>query len=187
MAACITPGSDLLLEDVYVGRGRAGFVNVLLRMGARLELLNEDPLRHTADLHVSHGPLVATEVGGGEVPSLIDEIPILAVAAAFADGVTTFADAAELRVKETDRVATTVEMLSALGASVEPAADGLSVAGAGDSALHAGTINSYGDHRIAMAGAVAALAARGPVTVRGWDATNTSYPGFADDLHACLN
>jgi 3-phosphoshikimate 1-carboxyvinyltransferase len=186
VAACITPGSDLLLEDVYVGRGRAGFVDVLLRMGARLELLNQDPVRHTADIHVAHGLLVATQVGGDEVPSLIDEIPVLAVAAAFADGVTTFADAAELRVKETDRVITTVEMLSALGVSAEPATDGLSVVGTGGSALHAGTINSYSDHRIAMAGAVAALGARGPVTVYGWDATNTSYPGFADDLHACL-
>jgi 3-phosphoshikimate 1-carboxyvinyltransferase len=187
VAACITPGSDLLLEDVYLGRGRAGFVDVLLRMGARLELLNQDPVRHTADIHVVHGPLAATQVGGGEIPSLIDEIPVLAVAAAFADGVTTFADAAELRVKETDRVATTVEMLSALAVSAEPAADGLSVTGAGGSALGAGTVHSHGDHRIAMAGAVAALGARGPVTVDGWDATSTSYPRFADDLRACLS
>jgi 3-phosphoshikimate 1-carboxyvinyltransferase len=186
VAACVTPGSDLLLEDVYVGQGRAGFVDVLLRMGAPLKLLNQDPVRHTADIHVVHGPLTATAVGGGEVPSLIDEIPVLAVAAAFADGVTTFADAAELRVKETDRVATTVDMLSALAVSAEPAADGLSVTGAGGSALHAGTVNSSGDHRIAMAGAVAALGAGGPVTIGGWDATLTSYPGFADDLRRCL-
>jgi 3-phosphoshikimate 1-carboxyvinyltransferase len=187
VAACITPGSDLLLEDVYVGRGRAGFVDVLLRMGARLELLNQDPVRRTADIHVMHGPLAATNVGGSEVPSLIDEIPVLAVAASFAYGVTTFADAAELRVKETDRVATTVEMLGALGVDAEPADDGLSVTGRGGGALHAGTVSSYGDHRIAMAGAVAALGARGPVTVCGWEATSTSYPAFADDLYARLS
>ena len=90
VAACITPGSDLVLEDVYVGRGRAGFIDVLLRMGAHLELLNEDPVRHTADIHVQAGPLIATEVGGPEVPSLIDEVPVLSVAAAFADGSTRF-------------------------------------------------------------------------------------------------
>jgi 3-phosphoshikimate 1-carboxyvinyltransferase len=187
VAACLTPGSDLLLEDVYLGQGRGGFVDALLRMGARLELLNQDPVRHTADIHVSHGPLVATHVGGDEVPALIDEIPVLAVAAAFAEGVTTFADAAELRVKETDRVATTVEMLRALGVPAEPAADGLTVTGVAGGPLSGGTVHSYGDHRIAMAGAVAALGASDPVTIVGWDATSTSYPGFADDLHACLS
>lgn len=130
VAACITPGSDLVLEDVYVGRGRAGFIDVLLRMGANLELLNEDPVRHTADIHVQAGPLIATEVGGPEVPSLIDEVPVLSVAAAFADGATRFSDAAELRVKETDRVATTVELLHAVGVRAEPAADGLTIIGA---------------------------------------------------------
>ena len=116
VAACTVPGSDLVLEDVYVGRGRAGFLDVLVRMGARVELVNEDPVRHTADIHVQAGPLVATHVGGAEVPSLIDEIPVLCVAAALAEGTTTFADAAELRVKETDRVATTVALLAALWA-----------------------------------------------------------------------
>ena len=93
-------------------------------MGARVELVNEDPVRHTADIHVQAGPLVATHVGGAEVPSLIDEIPVLCVAAAFAEGTTTFSDAAELRVKETDRVATTVALLTGLGAQAEPLADG---------------------------------------------------------------
>ncbi len=97
--------------------------------GARVELVNEDPVRHTADIHVQAGPLVATHVGGTEVPSLIDEIPVLCVAAALAEGTTTFADAAELRVKETDRVATTVALLRALGAGAEPRADGIAVTG----------------------------------------------------------
>ncbi len=187
VAACVTPGSDLVLEDVYVGRGRAGFIDVLLRMGARLELVNEDPVRHTADIHVQAGPLVATRVSGPEVASLIDEIPVLSVAAAFAEGTTSFSDAAELRVKETDRVATTVELLTALGGRAEPATDGLVVNGGEGAPLQRGTVDSYGDHRIAMAGAVAALGANGPVRVLGWDATATSYPGFEQDMQQCLS
>lgn len=187
VAACITPGSDLVLEQVYVGRGRAGFVEVLLRMGARIELVNQDPVRHTADIHVQAGPLVATDVGGAAVASLIDEIPVLAVAAAFADGTTSFSGASELRVKETDRVATTVELLGALGVQAEPAPDGLVVTGNAGSLLSGGTVNSYGDHRIAMAGAVAALGARGAVRVQGWDATATSYPSFEEDMQQCLS
>jgi 3-phosphoshikimate 1-carboxyvinyltransferase len=186
VAACITPGSDLLLENVYVGRGRAGFIDVLRRMGARLELVDEDPARHTASIHVQAGPLVATEVGGPEVASLIDEVPVLSVAAAFAEGTTRFSDAAELRVKETDRVATTVELLTALGARAEPAADGLVVIGNAGAPLKAATVDSHGDHRIAMAGAVAALGASGAVRVKGWDATATSYPSFEEDLNLCL-
>lgn len=186
VAACITPGSDLLLDNVYVGRGRAGFLGVLARMGARVELVDADPVRHTASIHVQAGPLVATEVGGPEVASLIDEIPVLAVAAAFAEGTTRFSDAAELRVKETDRVATTVEMLAALGARAEPAPDGLVVTGNAGAALQGGTVRSHGDHRIAMAGAVAALGANDAVRVEGWDATATSYPSFEEDMHLCL-
>jgi 3-phosphoshikimate 1-carboxyvinyltransferase len=186
VAACITPGSDLVLENVYVGRGRAGFIDVLRRMGARLELVDEDPVRHTADIHVQGGPLVATDVGGPQVASLIDEVPVLAVAAAFAEGTTRFSDAAELRVKETDRVATTVELLTALGARAEPAPDGLVVIGNAGAPLRAGTVDSHGDHRIAMAGAVAALGATGAVRVRGWDATATSYPSFEEDMNLCL-
>jgi 3-phosphoshikimate 1-carboxyvinyltransferase len=187
VAACITPGSDLVLERVYVGRGRAGFIDVLLRMGARIELVNEDPVSHTADVYVRAGALVATDVGGAEVASLIDEIPVLSVAAALAEGTTRFSGAAELRVKETDRVATTVELLGALGARAEPAPDGLIVTGNGGELLGGGTVNSYGDHRIAMAGAVAALAARGAVRVQGWDATATSYPSFEEDMNKCLS
>jgi 3-phosphoshikimate 1-carboxyvinyltransferase len=186
VAACITPGSDLLLENVYVGRGRAGFIDVLRRMGARLELVDEDPVHHTAAIHVEGGPLVATDVGGPEVASLIDEVPVLAVAAAFAEGTTRFSDAAELRVTETDRVATTVELLTALGARAEPAPDGLTVVGNGGAPLQAATVDSHGDHRIAMAGAVAALGAGGAVRVKGWDATATSYPSFEEDMNLCL-
>ncbi|HET9060766.1 MAG TPA: 3-phosphoshikimate 1-carboxyvinyltransferase [Acidimicrobiales bacterium] len=186
VAACITPGSDLVLENVYVGQSRAGFLGVLERMGAQVELVDEDHERRTACIHARYGPLAATHVGGEEVPGLIDEIPVLAVAAAMAEGTTRFTDAAELRVKETDRVATTVAMLRALGVSCEPAPDGLVVQGGGGRPLSAGTVLSEGDHRIAMAGAVASLVASGPVTVHGWSATHTSYPGFSEDMSRCL-
>jgi len=178
VAACIVPGSDVTVERVYVGRARAAFIDVLHRMGADIEVsmvsaTDADVRARTSALHAAH-------VGGAEVPSLIDEIPVLAVAAAFADGVTTFADAAELAVKETDRIAATTQMLAAFGARAEGRPDGLTVAGGGP--LHGAVIDSGGDHRIAMAGAIAALNATGPTTVRGWDAVQTSYPGFIDDL-----
>lgn len=186
VAACITPGSELVLPNVYVGRGRAGFIDVLLRMGARVELLNQDPVSHTADIRARYGPLSATDVNGPEVASLIDEVPVLAVAAACAEGTTVFSDAAELRVKETDRVVTTVEMLSALGAKAEAAEDGLAVQGQAGAPFSGGTVDSHGDHRIAMAGAIAALVAGSPVRVTSWDATATSYPGFEVDMVRCL-
>jgi 3-phosphoshikimate 1-carboxyvinyltransferase len=133
------------------------------------------------------GPLSATEVGGAEVASLIDEVPVLCVAAALAEGTSRFTGASELRVKETDRVATTVELLRSLGVRAEPLADGLVVTGRGGAPLRGGVaVRSYGDHRIAMAGAVAALAASEPVVIEGWDATATSYPGFEEDLEKCL-
>ena len=110
----------------------------------------------------------------------------MAVAAAFAEGTTTFSDASELRVKETDRVATTVELLRPWGRRPEPTPDGLVVVGNGGAPLRPATVNSHGDHRIAMAGAVAALGAPGAVRVQGWDATATSYPSFEEDMNLCL-
>ncbi|HEX3540703.1 MAG TPA: 3-phosphoshikimate 1-carboxyvinyltransferase [Acidimicrobiales bacterium] len=187
VAACVVPGSDLVVEDVYVGPARAGFLDVLRRMGADVALERPDAGRHTADIHARYRPLTGTWVGGDEVPAVIDEIPVLAVAAARATGDTVFADAAELRVKESDRVASTVGALSALGARAEGRADGLVVHGAGDRPLSGGTVDSRGDHRIAMAAAVAAIDATGPTVVAGWDSVATSYPGFEEDLHRCVS
>jgi len=147
-------------------------------MGADIEVSMTDAT--TADLRVRSSDLVSTEVGGDEVPGLIDEIPVLAVAAACARGVTTFADAAELAVKETDRIAATTAMVRAFGGRAEPRVDGLVVAGGGP--LRGADLDSGGDHRVAMAAAVAALAATGPSRVRGWSAVATSYPGFIADL-----
>jgi 3-phosphoshikimate 1-carboxyvinyltransferase len=153
-------------------------------MGADVHVEGDDILaRYSPDLR-------GTDVGDDEVPGLQDEIPVLAVAAAVADGTTTFSDAAELRVKETDRVKTITEMLAALGVRTEPRADGLVVQGA-PGHLRPGLVQSHGDHRIAMAGAVAGLAAGsggGEVTtVEGWEAVATSYPGFEEDLRQCVS
>ncbi|HWE56413.1 MAG TPA: 3-phosphoshikimate 1-carboxyvinyltransferase [Acidimicrobiales bacterium] len=186
VAACITPGSDLTVEQVYVGPHRAGFLDVLERMGADIEVLDRDPATAVADIRARTSELSATDVGGAEIPDLIDEIPVLAVAAAHASGTTTFRDAAELKVKESDRIAAMVAALGGVGATIEGHADGLSVTGRG-SPLPGGTVDSVGDHRVAMALAVAALASSGPVRVEGWDCVGTSYPGFERDLEGCTS
>jgi len=183
VAACLVPGSDVTVEHVYVGRGRAAFLDVLRRMGAQVVVEPTGP--RTASITARHSPdLVGTSIGGDEVAGLIDEVPVLAVAAAVATGPTEITDAAELRVKESDRVATTVALLAALGASAEPRADGLQITGG--ARLQAGTVDAAGDHRIAMAAAVAALVAPGATRITGWGAVRTSYPGFEDDLHTLL-
>ena len=135
-------------------------------------------------IRVRASELRGTEVGGDEVPLAIDELPLVALAACFAEGETTIRDAAELRRKESDRVATTCEALTALGATAEPREDGMRIEGGGG--LRGGTIDSHGDHRIAMLGAVAGLASREGVEVEGMDAAAVSYPGFEADLASLL-
>ncbi|MGH8918817.1 MAG: 3-phosphoshikimate 1-carboxyvinyltransferase, partial [Actinomycetes bacterium] len=185
VGACITPGSDLVVEHVYLGTGRTGFVGVLQRMGADVVVEHHDPVTHTADIRARYGPLHATEVGGAEVPSLIDEIPVLAVAAAVAEGTTVFRDAAELAVKESNRIETTASELRSIGVEVVARPDGMEVHGRAGRPLTGGSVDSHGDHRIAMAMAVAGLAARLPVLVSGWEAVATSYPTFKEDLRRC--
>ncbi len=183
VAACIVPESEVTVERVYVGPGRAGFLAVLKRMGADIEeRFNPDG---TATLTARHSPgLRGTDIGGVEVPGLIDEVPVLAVAAAVAEGPTEVCDAAELRVKESDRVATTTALLTTLGAAGDPRPDGLHIAG--DAHLTPGRVDAGGDHRIAMAAAVAALVAPGSTKITGWEAVRTSYPAFEDDLRHLL-
>ncbi len=188
VAGCVVPGSDVTVENVYVGPGRAGFLAVLDRMGADLEIVPRSPT--TADVRARHRPLRGTEVGGTEVPGVIDEIPVLAVAAALAEGTTVFSGAAELRAKESDRIATMASELGKLGVSLEERPDGLVVHGAGAGALEPArsgalrrlrAVVSHGDHRVAMSLAVAALAGTegDAVTVSGFAAVDTSWPGFA--------
>ena len=181
VGACVTPGSDLIVEDVCLNPTRIGFVEVLRRMGADIEVTVKEERggEPVGDIRAAAGALRATKIAGDEIPWVIDEIPALAVAAAFAAGTTEVADAAELRVEESDRIGTVAQELSQLGIAVETRADGLVITGG---APHGGLLKSHGDHRIAMAGAIAANACDGPSTVRGWRAIASSYPGFAADL-----
>jgi len=174
VAASILPGSEVVVANVYAGPARSGFVDVLSRMGADI---THDPT--TGDLTVRNSGLTGTVVTADEVPGLVDEVPILAVAAACADGETTFEGVGELRVKESDRLATVESELGRMGADVRVDGDTLVVRG---SALTGAEVDSHHDHRIAMACAVAALVADGPTTIHGWDAVATSYPGFVADL-----
>jgi 3-phosphoshikimate 1-carboxyvinyltransferase len=178
VAASIVGGSDLELNDVYVGPGRDTFLRVLERMGA-------DVVQHGSTVRVRSSAMHATSVSGDEVPGLIDEIPVLAVAAALADGTTEFRDAAELRVKESDRVATMVDGLTRMGADVTALSDGLVVRG--PTKLRGAAVEAHGDHRVAMALAVAGLAAEGETTIEGWESVAISYPTFVDDLQRCLS
>lgn len=183
VAATIVPDSELTVEGVYLGPERARFIDVLRRMGAAIETAPRGDGSH--DLHVRAARLRGTEVAGDEIPGLVDEVPILAVAAAVADGVTIFRDASELRLKETDRLATVSSELALLGARVEQLGDGLVIPGGGQ--LRGGSVASHGDHRIAMAMAVAALVASGETQIEGWDAVATSYPDFEKDLQTCVS
>jgi len=175
VAAVCAPQSDVAIENVYLGPGRDGFIKVLERMGAHIVARPA-----TRMLHARTSELVGTEVAPAEIPGLIDEIPILAVAAAHAQGATRFEGVGELRAKESDRVATVVAMISALGGRAEATDDTLVVQGTGG--LRAGQVDSHGDHRIAMSAAVAGLVAEGKTMVVGWDCVATSYPTFLNDL-----
>ena len=178
VAGAVVPGSRVTVEQVHLGAERIGFVSVLVRMGAALTL--DDHGEGTGSLTASYGPLVGTVVEAAEIPSL-DEVPILAVAALVADGPTRFRDVGELRVKESDRLAGTVGLVEAFGGTARIEGDDLVVDGGCEPT--AGSLDAHGDHRMAMAAAVAGAAcATGETVVTGWDAVATSYPGFADTL-----
>jgi 3-phosphoshikimate 1-carboxyvinyltransferase len=182
IAAVLVPGSEIELESVGVNPTRTGILTILERMGVVIERKREveGGGERKATLRIRSAPLRATEVEGAEVPLAIDELPLVALAACFAEGTTTIRDAEELRRKESDRIETVTAALTALGGKVEPTADGMVIEGTGG--LRGGTIDSHGDHRIAMLGAVAGLASREGVEVRGMDAAAVSYPGFEPDL-----
>jgi 3-phosphoshikimate 1-carboxyvinyltransferase len=184
VAALLVPGSEVTLEGVGANPTRTGLLAILERMGAEIELepVGERGGEPIGTIRARASALQGTEVGGEEIPLAIDELPLLALAACFAEGPTTIRDAAELRRKESDRVATTCAALEALGAAVEAREDGMRIEGRGE--LRGGTISSHGDHRIAMLGAVAGLASREGVAVEGMDAAAVSYPGFEADLAA---
>lgn len=182
VAALLVPGSEVTLERVGTNPTRTGLLAVLERMGAEVEVepVGKRGGEPIGTIRARGSQLRGTEVGGEEVPLAIDELPLVALAACFAEGETRIRDAAELRRKESDRVATTCAALAALGGEAEPLEDGMRIVGAGG--LRGGAIDSHGDHRIAMLGAIAGLAAREGATVEGMEAAAISYPGFERDL-----
>ena len=172
-------GSELLVKDVLVHPTRSGFVEVLRRMGAKVDLHPLGP--RSSDISMRFSQLTATSIGGEEVASMIDEIPVLAIAAARAEGTTVIRDAAELRLKETDRISTTCEMLRNFGVVVEEFDDGMAITGSDRPFLPA-TIQSHGDHRIAMSAAIGSLLVDGETEIIGSDCVSTSYPSFFTKL-----
>jgi 3-phosphoshikimate 1-carboxyvinyltransferase len=181
VAAAAQPGSHLLIKNVGLNPARTGVLAVLIRMGAQVNEIIENAEcepRGTVEIRGAH--LRATIIGGAEIPNVIDELPILAVAAALAQGRTIIQDAHELRVKETDRIAAVARNLRAFGVTVDERDDGMEIEGG--AALHGAEVESFGDHRIAMAFAILASFAEGPSFIRNTDCVNTSYPGFYDTL-----
>ena len=183
-AALLVPGSELLIKNVGTNPTRAGILEVCRAMGADITYLNEncDSGEPTADLLVRTSTLHGTTVEGAIIPTLIDEIPMIAVMAAFAEGTTIIRDAAELKVKETDRIKTTTEGLLAMGVDVTPTGDGMIIRGGNP--VHGGQINSYLDHRIAMAFSIAALVAEGNTEIQDGQCVDVSYPSFFTELHS---
>jgi len=184
VAALLVPGSDVRLAGVGLNPTRTGLLTILARMGAEIEVEPEGERggEPSGRLRARASRLRGAEVGGAEIPLAIDELPLVALAACFAEGETTIRDASELRRKESDRIAGVGEALTALGATVETREDGMRIEGSGG--LRGGAVDSHGDHRIAMLGAVAGLASREGVAVDGMEAAAVSYPRFEADLAA---
>lgn len=183
-AGLLVPGSELLIKNVGTNPTRDGILRVCRQMGADIQLLNqrEQGQEPTADLLVKYSALKGTVIQGGLIPTLIDELPVIAVMAAFADGTTVIKDAQELKVKESNRLDIIVHHLQAMGAEVTPTEDGMIIQGG--ALLHGAELDSHMDHRIAMSFAVAGLAAEGETTIRRADCVNISYPKFYEDLQS---
>ena len=190
-AACLVPGSRVVITDVGLNWTRTGFFRIAQRMGAVILGDLEEPGTFAEDepvgeLDVAYGPLEGTEVGPDEVPVSVDELTLVALLGAFAEGQTTVRGAAELRHKESDRIAGVVEGLGGIGADIEETEDGFSVRGNNGDGLEGGVLDARGDHRLAMLGAVAGLASRRGVEVVGMASAAISYPEFEQDLAALL-
>jgi 3-phosphoshikimate 1-carboxyvinyltransferase len=185
LAATLLSGSELLVQGVNVNPLRTGFLDVLERMGANIAVFNRriESGEPVADLEVRSAPLTATQVDAGEVPRLIDELPLVALAAALARGETVVRGAGELRVKETDRIETVTISLKALGVRIAASDDGFRVRGV-PSRPRGGGMDSFGDHRLAMLGAIAGLLSREGVRLEDAEAVAISFPGFFDLLES---
>jgi 3-phosphoshikimate 1-carboxyvinyltransferase len=186
VAGAIVPGSNLLVENVGVNPTRTGVLEALEMMGADITLENQREVagEPVADIRVKYGPLKACRIAGDIIPRLIDEIPILAVAACFAEGTTVFQDAEELRVKESDRITVMANQLNAMGAKVTELPDGMEVTGGHP--LTGTGVDSFTDHRIAMSLAIAALRSAGTTTIHRAEAASISYPNFVATLEQAI-
>ena len=184
VAAAAQPGSELIIKGVGLNETRTGILKVLIRMGAQIaeDVLTGSDGEPCGTLTIRGGGLKGTIIEGAEIPNVIDELPILAVAGALAHGKTIIRDAKELRVKETDRISAVVENLKHFGVAVKELYDGMEITGSGGQPLAGGKVTSFGDHRIAMAFAIAGLFSEGESVISDVDCVDTSYPGFADHL-----
>ena len=182
-AGLLTPGSEILLKNVGINPTRAGILKVCMDMGADITLLNESTEGEpTADLLIRTSNLKGTTIEGGIIPTLIDEIPMIAVMAAFADGTTVIRDAQELKVKESDRITVMVDNLKRMGADIEGTEDGMIIHGG--KPMHGAAIDSHLDHRVAMSFAVAGTICDGTMDILNGDCVNISYPEFYNDLYS---
>lgn len=186
VAGLIVPNSRVVLKNVGINETRTGIIDVIRAMNGKLEITEIDPVAKSATLIVESSDLKGTEIGGALIPRLIDELPIIALLATQAHGVTVIKDAEELKVKETDRIQVVADALNSMGASITPTADGMIIKG--KSTLHGAKVNTFGDHRIGMMTAIAALlVADGEVELDRAEAINTSYPSFFDDLETLIH
>ena len=181
-AAAIVPGAEVLISNVGVNPTRNGILKVMRAMGADISLSDEklQGFEETASILVRSSSLHGTVIGGSLIPTLIDELPVCAVLACFAEGETVIRDARELRVKESDRIAVMTEELNKMGADITPTEDGMIIRGG--RSLHGAEVDAHADHRAAMSLTVAALAAEGATTIRGAECVGISYPDFFKDL-----
>lgn len=186
VAGLIVPNSRVVLKNVGINETRTGIIDVIRAMGGKLELTDIDSIAKSATLTVETSDLKETEIGGALIPRLIDELPIIALLATQAQGQTVIKDAEELKVKETDRIQVVADALNSMGAAITPTADGMIIEG--KSTLHGARVNTFGDHRIGMMTAIAALlVADGEVELDRAEAINTSYPSFFDDLETLIH
>ena len=186
VAGLIVPNSRVVLKNVGINETRTGIIDVIRAMSGKLEITDIDPIAKSATLTVETSDLKGTEIAGALIPRLIDELPIIALLATQAQGQTVIKDAEELKVKETDRIQVVADALNSMGAAITPTADGMIIEG--KSTLHGARVNTFGDHRIGMMTAIAALlVADGEVELDRAEAINTSYPSFFDDLETLIH
>lgn len=186
VAGLVVPNSKIVLENVGINETRTGIIDVIKDMGGKITLSDIDQVAKSATITVETSELKGTEIGGDIIPRLIDELPIITLLATQAQGKTVIRDAEELKVKETDRIQVVADALNAMGADIVPTEDGMIITG--KTALHGAEVNTFGDHRIGMMTAIAALLVQdGEVDLERAEAINTSYPSFFSDLEGLLN